>query len=87
MHEQLKELVDTIIRVMVDRLDLTLDAASLSSDTKLVGGGLVLDSMAILEIVTGVEDELGIMVDESQLEPEVFENIGTLARFLSEQTG
>ncbi len=86
MQEQLQKYVDAIIRVIVDRLNPALDAAAMSSDTRLVGEGLVLDSVAVLELVTGLEDELGIMIDESQLEPKVFEDIGSLARFLGEQT-
>jgi acyl carrier protein len=80
----LQERVDAIIRVIVTRLNPTLDAAALSAETRLVGSGLTLDSMALLELVTGLEDELGIMIDESRLEAEVFADIGSLARFLGE---
>jgi acyl carrier protein len=81
---QVQERVDAIIRVIIERLNPTLDASSLSSDTRLLGAGLGLDSVAVLELVTGLEDELGIMIDESKLEPEVFEDIGSLARYLGE---
>jgi acyl carrier protein len=80
----LQERVDAIIRVLVTRLNPTLDADSLSAETRLVGGGLTLDSMALLELVTGLEDELGIMIDESRLDARVFADIGSLARFLGE---
>jgi acyl carrier protein len=82
--EQLQKRVDAIIRVIVDRLNPTLDANKLSSNTRLLGEGLALDSMAVLELVTGLEDELDIMIDESRLEPEVFDDIGSLAKFLGE---
>jgi acyl carrier protein len=86
VQEQVQERVDAIIRVIVDRVNPDLDAAALSSDTCLVKKGLILDSMALLELVTGLEDELDIMIDESELKLEVFDNIGSLARFLGEQT-
>ena len=86
MQEQVQERVDAIIRVIVDRVNPDLDAATLSSDTCLVNEGLTLDSMALLELVTGLEDELDIMIDESELKLEMFDNIGSLARFLGEQT-
>ncbi len=86
MQEQLQERVGAIIRVIVDRINPALDAAALSSETCLVKEGLALDSMAVLELVTGLEDELGIMIDESELKLEVFDDIGSLARFLGEQT-
>ena len=86
MQEQVQKRVDAIIRVIVDRVNPDLDAAALSSDTCLVKEGLALDLMAMLELVTGLEDELGIMIDESELKIEVFDDIGSLARFLGEQT-
>ena len=86
MQGQVQELVDAIIRVIVDRINPALDVAALSSDTSLVKEGLALDSIAVLELVTGLEDELGIMIDESKLKLEVFDDIGSLARFLGEQT-
>jgi acyl carrier protein len=86
VQEQVQKRVEAIIRVIVDRVNPDLDAAALSSDTCLVKEGLALDSMAMLELVTGLEDELGIMIDESELKIEVFDDIGSLARFLGEQT-
>jgi len=80
----LQERVDAIIRVIVTRLNPTLDAATLSAETRLVGAGLTLDSMALLELVTGLEAELGIMIDEGRLAAGDFADIGSLARFLGE---
>lgn len=80
----MQQTVDAIIRVIVDRLNPTLSVSALSSETKLLREGLALDSMAVLELVTGLENELGIMIDESKLEADVFEDIGSLARFLCE---
>ena len=76
--------VDAIIRVIVERLNPDLDRSSLSSTTRLVGEGLALDSVSVLELITGLEEELDIMIDESELTPEVFEDVASLARFLGE---
>ena len=84
MQELVQQRVDAIIRVIVDRINPSLDASSLSSETRLVKGGLALDSMAVLELVTGLEDELGILIDESELKLEVLDDIGSLARFLGD---
>jgi acyl carrier protein len=79
-----QERVDAIIRVIVGRLNPTLDPAALSAGTALVGAGLALDSMALLELVTGLEEELGIPIDESRLDAGAFKDIESLARFLGE---
>ena len=76
--------VEAIIRVVVERLDPSLDPSVISAETALVGTGLAFDSMAMLDLVTGLEDELGIMIDESKLDQDVFETVGALARFLEE---
>jgi acyl carrier protein len=82
--QKFQERVDSIIRVIVDRVNPDLDPSELSAGTRLVNEGLALDSMAVLELVTGLEDELGDMIDESKLKIEMFEDIGSFARSLDE---
>jgi acyl carrier protein len=82
--QKFQERVDSIIRVIVDRVNPDLDPSELSAGTRLVNEGLALDSMAVLELVTGLEDELGEMIDESKLKIEMFEDIGSFARSLDE---
>jgi acyl carrier protein len=77
-----QQLVDAVIRVIVTRISRTLRPADLSAETRLIDGELVLDSMALLDLVSGLEAELDIMIDESELEPSVFTDIGSLARHL-----
>ena len=84
MTQKFQERVDSIIRVIVDRVNPDLDPSELSAGTRLVNEGLALDSMAVLELVTGLEDELGEMIDESKLKIEMFEDIGSFARSLDE---
>jgi acyl carrier protein len=86
VQPQFQERVDAIIRVILDRVNPSLDEATLSSETCLVETGLALDSVALLELVTGLEDDLDIMIDESELRREVLESIGSFARYLSEQS-
>jgi acyl carrier protein len=81
------ELVNRIVRVIRDRLDLTLGDLELSPETCLIGRGLGLDSMAILELVTGLEEELEIEIDESGLSKETLADIGSLARYLRPNLG
>lgn len=83
----MQDLVDTIIRVIVDRLNPDLDPKALTPETSLIGRGLGLDSVAILELISGLESELDVMVDESELDPDALKDIGSLARFMSQQAG
>jgi acyl carrier protein len=45
----------------------------------LAGDGTVLDSIALLEFVLGVENEFGIILDDESLTPDRFESLGNLA--------
>jgi acyl carrier protein len=78
-----EKLVETIIRVIVNRLNPDLDPKTLSAKTCLIGKGLGLDSIAVLSLVTGLEEELSILIDESELKLEMFADIESLAGFLS----
>jgi acyl carrier protein len=45
------------------------------------------DSMAVVTIVTMIEDEFGITVDDDDLSAEVFETLGSLEKFVSSKAG
>lgn len=81
----MQDVVGRIRKVLIERINPALAAAELTSETVLVGQGLALNSIAILELVTGLEEELDLVVADEELSAEVFQTIGTLARFLEEQ--
>ena len=53
----------------------------LNNDDQLLESG-VLDSLGILEVVSFLEDELGIHVDDENLLPENFHTISCIATFV-----
>jgi acyl carrier protein len=59
-------------------------AAGLTPETRLLGSMPELDSLAVVELVTAVEERFGISVDDSALTADAFETIGTLAAFVDE---
>ncbi|MCP4037046.1 MAG: acyl carrier protein [bacterium] len=62
------------------RAVMPLDIApDLELDTSLEG---VIDSFIIIELVTEVETELGIMVDLDEVMPEDFENVRAIAQMV-----
>lgn len=76
--------VDTVVRrVLVDVLGLSpARAEALDSDSGLFGTLPELDSMAVANLLTEVEDRLGIIIEDDELDGEMLETFGNLKRFL-----
>jgi acyl carrier protein len=47
----------------------------------------ILDSLGILEVVSFIEQEFAVHVDDEELVPESFESIATIARFVDRKRG
>ncbi|MHC5209174.1 MAG: phosphopantetheine-binding protein [Planctomycetota bacterium] len=55
-----------------------VDPGSLEDGTRLLEGGLGLDSVALLELVVLLEQQLGVVVASEDIGNEHFETFGTL---------
>jgi len=78
-----RHLCGVIAKVISERLVPGLDPASVSAHTGLVGSGVGVDSISVLDLVLGLEEELRIEIDESKLNSEVLASVGSLARHLA----
>jgi acyl carrier protein len=68
--------------VLADVLGLSPDrAAALTDDTPLFGAMPELDSMAVAGVLTELEDRLGIVVDDDEIDGDMLETVGALTRF------
>ena len=79
------EIENRIKTVIKKRLKLKVKMGELSKDTPLIGKGLGLDSVGVLELVVGLEEEFNIMFEDSEMSIELFENIGSLTNYISEK--
>lgn len=75
------EVVETAIRRFVlDRFPIARQRDISNHDLLLEKG--ILDSLGILEVVTFVESEFNIAVDDEDLQPENFESIHAMTGFV-----
>jgi acyl carrier protein len=74
--------VDEVKTVLVETLGIQDRAASLDETTPLFGAMPELDSLAVLELVTALEDRFDITVDDEEFSGEIFETVGSLATFV-----
>lgn len=58
---------------------------TLDTDTPLLGAIPELDSMGLLAILTAIEQEFGVPIDDEDVDASVFESFGSLERFVHAQ--
>lgn len=76
---------DRMRRVLRDVLQLGSRAATLESRSPLLGSLPELDSMAVASVLTGIEDEFDITIEDDEISAEMFETLGTLCDFVAQK--
>lgn len=72
----------TVRATLVDILGISAPrAAAFDETTPLFGALPELDSMAVATLLTELEDRLGIIIDDDDIDVEMFETFGALVRF------
>jgi len=80
--------------LIVERLKLNVDPATISNEAPLFGapgsndeaGGLSLDSVEALEIVVGIEEKWGVVIEDDSVANEFF-SIDTLGSLVTRLVG
>ncbi|WNO60673.1 acyl carrier protein [Rheinheimera sp. MMS21-TC3] len=54
-------------------------------DTLLLGAIPEFDSMAVISVITEIEEQLGIQIDDDEISAEVFETFGQLHSFVEQK--
>lgn len=79
---------DQLRQIMSDILGLSSDqVAAFDEDTELFGAIPELDSMAVASLLTEMEDRLDIVIEDDEVDGELFENYGNLLKFARDKTG
>ena len=80
------ELKNQIKELIVDRLKLEMDPMSIGDEQPLFGDeGLGLDSIDALELVLGVEQALGVRIEDEEMGSQAMASVQALADFVSER--
>jgi len=72
-----------VLRVLDDVLSLNGRAAALVREAPLLGAIPELDSMAVVAVITTLEDRFGITVADDELDGSSFATVGALTDFVS----
>ncbi|RLA42507.1 MAG: acyl carrier protein [Gammaproteobacteria bacterium] len=76
-----------ISQIIGEVLQLGSNADNFDSDTPLLGSVPEFDSMAVVSVLTAVEDNYGIAIDDDEVSAEIFETVGSFLEFVKEKAG
>lgn len=71
-----------VLRVLDEVLSLGGRGLSFTPDTPLLGAIPELDSMAVVNLITALEERLGIVVADDDIDGDTFATVGTLVEFV-----
>jgi acyl carrier protein len=72
-----------VLRVVDEVLSLKGRTATFTRDTPLLGAIPELDSMAVVTLITTLEEQFGLVVDDDDIDGSTFATVGSLTDFVS----
>lgn len=78
--------VEKVKRILREALQLGSQADRLTTSSALLGSIPELDSMAVVTVITLIEEEFGVSVNDDEISADTFATVGSLAAFVSEKT-
>ncbi len=74
--------VQDVIGLLKDTLQLGERAQGFSDNTRLLGHVPELDSLAVVNVITALEERFGVVVNDDEISADAFETVGTLHTFV-----
>jgi len=82
--ERRTKLCTQLKEIIIERLDLPVPLGWITDDQPLFGRGLELDSVDALELVSAIEYEFDVAVEDD--DPGVFGSVNTIADYIERRT-
>jgi acyl carrier protein len=77
--------LEEVKNILSDVLSLGERKNFLTEDSTLLGGIPELDSMAVVNVITAMEENFDITVDDDEISARNFETLGSLTRFVEQK--
>lgn len=77
--------LDEVRNILSEVLSLGERKKLLNADSGLLGSIPELDSMAVVNVITALEEGFGITVDDDEISAKTFETLGSLTRFIEQK--
>lgn len=72
-----------VLRILDEVLSLNGRSAAFDRATPLLGAIPELDSMAVVSLITSLEEQLGLIVDDDEIDGQTFATVGSLSDFVA----
>lgn len=79
--QHLEEVRNTLTNV----LSINDRKSTLTEHSALLGSIPELDSMAVVNVITALEKQFDIMIDDDEISAEIFETLGSLTNFIEKK--
>lgn len=79
-------ITDRLKDIIVNDLDINADMNSIESNVSLLEDGIGLDSVAIMEFISIIEEKFGFQLSDDELSMEPFQSLSTLSEFIASKT-
>ncbi len=77
------QVTQEVIRLIDEVLSLDGRSSTFTLDTPLLGAIPELDSMAVVSLITGLENHFGLVVDDDDMDGSTFATVGSLVDYVS----
>jgi acyl carrier protein len=81
---ELAEIKPKLKRMIVERLFLDVEPHDIGDDTSLMDT-YGIDSVALFELVVGLEDEFGVVMEDVDFQIDTFKSVNSIAAFVAEK--
>lgn len=76
------DVITQVARALDDVLGLSGRGLTFTRDTLLLGALPELDSMAVVSLITTLEERFGILIEDDEIDGATFASVGSLADFV-----
>lgn len=79
--------IDDVKQILGDVLQLGDRVDGFNESTSLLGSVAEFDSMAVVNVITALEEQFDFDVSDDEIDAEIFETVGSLVEFVNNKLG
>jgi acyl carrier protein len=77
--------IEQVKSVLAVSLNIGERIGGLGPESRLLGSVPELDSMAVVNIIAGLEEQFGFVIHDDEISADIFETLGSLAAFVDQK--